>query len=70
MENKRGKTIIISSHDFHLLLKYTKKIIELNDDGSLKAYDENGSFFRKHKNLGPMVLLQKIEEKLKGGKHK
>jgi len=36
IENKRGKTIIISSHDYHLLLKYTRKIIELNKDGTLR----------------------------------
>ncbi|MBD3254221.1 MAG: ATP-binding cassette domain-containing protein [Candidatus Lokiarchaeota archaeon] len=64
IENKRGKTIIISSHDYHLLLKYTKLIIELNKDGSLRNYDSNGNFFNKHKNLGPIVLMEKIKQKL------
>jgi energy-coupling factor transport system ATP-binding protein len=64
IENKRGKTIIISSHDYHLLLKYTRKIIELNKDGSLNDYDLNGNYFVKHKNLGPIILLEKIKEKL------
>jgi len=64
IENKRGKTIIISSHDYHLLLKYTKKIVEINQDGTLKDYDLNGNYFLKHKNLGPIILLDKIKEKL------
>ena len=64
IENKRGKTIIISSHDYHLLLKYTRKIIELNKDGTLNDYDLNGNYFVKHKNLGPIILLEKIKEKL------
>lgn len=64
IENKRGKTIIISSHDYHLLLKYTRKIIELNKDGSLNNYDSNGNYFLRHKNLGPIVLLNLIKEKL------
>ncbi len=66
LENKRGKTIIISSHDYHLLLKYTRKIIELNKDGSLNDYALNGNYFLRHKNLGPIVLLNLIKEKLKG----
>ncbi|MFX0134377.1 MAG: ABC transporter ATP-binding protein [Candidatus Hodarchaeota archaeon] len=61
IENKRGKTIIISSHDYHLLLKYTRKIIELNKDGSL---NNNGNYFLRHKNLGPLVLLNSIKKKL------
>jgi len=64
IENKRGKTIIISSHDYHLLLKYTRKIIELNKDGSLNSYDSNGNYFLRHKNLGPIVLLNLIKQKL------
>ncbi|MBD3195619.1 MAG: ATP-binding cassette domain-containing protein [Candidatus Lokiarchaeota archaeon] len=64
IENKRGKTIIISSHDYHLLLKYTRKIIELNKDGSLKDYDLNGRFFQKHSNLGPILLMNRINELL------
>ena len=65
IENKRGKTIIISSHDYQLLLKFTRKIIELNRDGTLKSYDENFDYFSKHDNLGPVILLNKIDEKLK-----
>lgn len=65
IENKRGKTIIISSHDYHLLLKYTKRIIELNKDGSLRDYDINSNYFLRHKNLGPIILLEKINERLK-----
>jgi energy-coupling factor transporter ATP-binding protein EcfA2 len=64
IENKRGKTIIISSHDYHLLLKYTQKIIELNRDGSLREYDSNGNYFKRHKNLGPIICLDKIREKI------
>lgn len=64
IENKRGKTIIISSHDYHLLLKYTRKIIELNKNGTLSDYDLNGNYFIKHKNLGPIMLLEKIKERL------
>jgi len=67
IENKRGKTIIISSHDYHLLLKYTRKIIELNKDGSLNNYDSNGNYFLRHTNLGPVVLLNLIKEKLGEG---
>ena len=66
IENKRGKTIIISSHDYHLLLKYTKRIIELNKDGTLRDYDENSNYFKKHKNLGPIILLDKINDRLNG----
>ncbi len=65
IENKRGKTIIISSHDYHLLLKYTRRIMELNQDGTLKDYDSNGNYFNRHKNLGPMILLHKINQELK-----
>lgn len=66
IENKRGKTIIISSHDYHLLLKYTKRIIELNKDGTLRDYDEKSNYFKKHKNLGPIILLDKINDRLNG----
>jgi energy-coupling factor transport system ATP-binding protein len=62
IENKRGKTIIISSHDYHLLLKYTKRIIELNKDGTLRDYDKKDSYFSKHQNLGPVILMNKIKE--------
>ncbi|MGB5910655.1 MAG: ABC transporter ATP-binding protein, partial [Promethearchaeia archaeon] len=65
IENKRGKTIIISSHDYHLLLKYTKRIIELSRDGTLKNYDTNSKYFSRHKNLGPIILLNEIDKKLK-----
>jgi len=65
IENKRGKTIIISSHDYHLLLKYTKKIIELNENGTLRDYNSNGNYFKRHQNLGPIILLDKINEQLK-----
>jgi len=67
IENKRGKTIIISSHDYHLLLKFTKKIIELKKDGTLRNYDENTNYFSRHENLGPIILLEKINDKLRGG---
>ncbi|MFX0037602.1 MAG: ABC transporter ATP-binding protein [Candidatus Hermodarchaeota archaeon] len=62
IENKRGKTIIISSHDYHLLLKYTKRIIELNKDGTLKDYDKKDTYFSRHQNLGPVIFLNKIKE--------
>ncbi len=64
IENKRGKTIIISSHDYHLLLKYTKKIIELNHDGTLRDYDTNGNYFKRHGNLGPIILLNEINKQI------
>jgi energy-coupling factor transport system ATP-binding protein len=64
IENKRGKTIIISSHDYHLLLKYTKKIIELNEDGTLRDYDTNGNYFQRHRNLGPIILLHEINKQI------
>lgn len=64
IENKRGKTIIISSHDYHLLLKYTKRIIELNKDGTLRDYDLSTNYFQKHSNLGPIILLGKIKKEL------
>jgi energy-coupling factor transport system ATP-binding protein len=67
IENKRGKTIVISSHDYHLLLKFTKKIIELKKDGTLRNYDENTNYFSRHENLGPVILLEKINDKLRGG---
>ncbi|MFW9989084.1 MAG: ATP-binding cassette domain-containing protein, partial [Candidatus Odinarchaeota archaeon] len=67
IENKRGKTIIISSHDYHLLLKYTKKIIELNKDGSLNDYDINHNYFKRHNNLGPMILLEEIDKQIQKG---
>jgi energy-coupling factor transporter ATP-binding protein EcfA2 len=63
IENKRGKTIIISSHDYPLLLKYTKTILELNYDGTLRHYADKLSFFQEHKNLGPMEILKLIEGK-------
>ncbi|TXT54714.1 MAG: putative enzyme [Promethearchaeota archaeon] len=63
IENKRGKTIIISSHDYPLLLKYTKTILELNHDGTLRHYDDKLAFFKEHKNLGPMEILKLIEGK-------
>jgi len=62
LENKRGKTIIISSHDYHLLLKYTKRILELNKDGSLIDYDTKENYFTKHKSLGPIILLNEINK--------
>lgn len=65
IENKRGKTIIISSHDYHLLLKYTKRIMELSKDGTLKNYDTNSKYFSRHKNLGPIILLNEIDKRLK-----
>ena len=66
LENKRGKTIIISSHDFHLLLKYTKRILELNSSGKLTSYDLKEHYFDKHKNLGPIILLNEINKALEG----
>jgi len=64
IENKRGKTIIISSHDYHLLLKYTKRIVELNKDGTLRDYDFSTNYFQKHRNLGPIILLEKIKNQI------
>jgi len=64
IENKRGKTIIISSHDYHLLLKYTRRIIELNRDGTLKDDKPNKEFFSHHKNLGPVILLDEINKNI------
>ncbi len=64
IENKRGKTIIISSHDYQLLLKYTNRIIELDKGGKLKTDDSNENFFSKNKKLGPMLLLDKINRRL------
>ncbi|MFX1236762.1 MAG: ABC transporter ATP-binding protein [Promethearchaeota archaeon] len=61
IENKRGKTIIISSHDYQLLLKYTKKILELDKNGSLRYYENKESYFRRHENLGPILLLNKLD---------
>jgi len=66
IENKRGKTIIISSHDYHLLLKYTKRIIELNRDGTIRDFDISQNYFQKHRNLGPIVLLEEIKRRIKG----
>jgi len=66
IENKRGKTIIISSHDYHLLLKYTKRIVELNTDGTLREFDMSQNYFKRHRNLGPVVLLEKINKILEG----
>jgi len=66
LENKRGKTIIISSHDYHLLLKYTKRILELNRNGKLIDYDTKENYFNKHLNLGPILLLNKINNLIKG----
>ncbi len=67
IENKRGKTIIISSHDYHMLLKYTKRIMELNKLGSLRDCDIKDSYFRRYTNLGPIVLLKEVERRLKEG---
>jgi energy-coupling factor transport system ATP-binding protein len=64
LENKRGKTIIISSHDYHLLLKYTKRILELNKDGTIRDFDNKDNYFNKHKNLGPTLLLNSINNRL------
>lgn len=64
LENKRGKTIIISSHDYHLLLKYTKRILELNKDGTVRDFDNKDNYFSKHRNLGPTLLLDSIDEML------
>ena len=66
LENKRGKTIIISSHDYHLLLKYTKRILELNRDGTVRDFDNKDNYFSKHRNLGPILLLDSIDEMLSG----
>ena len=66
LENKRGKTIIISSHDYHLLLKYTKRILELNKDGTVRDFDNKDNYFNKHKNLGPVLLLNSIDKMLSG----
>ncbi|MEJ2294010.1 MAG: ABC transporter ATP-binding protein [Candidatus Lokiarchaeota archaeon] len=65
IENKRGKTIIISSHDYHMLLKYTKRIMELNRDGSLRDYEAKNNYFRRYSSLGPIVLLKNVEQRLK-----
>ncbi|MBY9004702.1 MAG: ABC transporter ATP-binding protein [Candidatus Lokiarchaeota archaeon] len=65
IENIRGKTIIISSHDYHLLLKYTQRIIELNDDGTLRSYTDKRNYFKEHSNLGPIMLVDEIEKELK-----
>ena len=62
-EHQKGKTIIISSHDYHLLLNHVDKIIEL-DEGSLIEYDENYSYFQKYQSLGPISLLNIINQKL------
>ena len=66
LENKRGKTIIISSHDYHLLLKYTKRILELNREGTVRDFDNKDNYFSKHRNLGPTLLLDSIDETLSG----
>ncbi|GAJ21425.1 unnamed protein product, partial [marine sediment metagenome] len=42
------------------------RIIELNKDGTLRDYDENSNYFKKHKNLGPIILLDKINDRLNG----
>jgi len=67
IENKRGKTIIISSHDYHLLLKYTRRIMELNKNGTIKDYGMKENYFKKHSNLGPIILLEKINQLIKEG---
>ena len=67
LENKRGKTIIISSHDYHLLLKYTKRILELNRDGTVRDFDNKDNYFSKHRNLGPTLLLNSIDKILSEG---
>jgi energy-coupling factor transporter ATP-binding protein EcfA2 len=66
LENKRGKTIIISSHDCHLLLKYTKRILELDKEGHVINYESKEDFFMKHKNLGPIILLNEINKLIVG----
>ncbi|MHA1106178.1 MAG: ATP-binding cassette domain-containing protein [Promethearchaeota archaeon] len=70
IENKRGKTIIISSHDYRLLLKYTKRIIELDKEGSVQYYDTISNYFSSHSNLGPILLLEEIHKRLKGEYYK
>ena len=65
LENKRGKTIIISSHDYHLLLKYTNRVLELNRDGTVRDFDNKDNYFNKHKNLGPTLLLNSIDKRIK-----
>lgn len=62
-EQQKGKTIIISSHDYHLLLNHVDKIIEL-DNGNLIEYEENYSYFQKYQSLGPISLLNIINKKL------
>ena len=66
IENKRGKTILISSHDYHLLLKYTRRIVELGENGTLQDYDTKRNYFSRHQSLGPMALFNKISAKLGG----
>ncbi|MHA1670222.1 MAG: ABC transporter ATP-binding protein [Promethearchaeota archaeon] len=67
IENRRGKTIIISSHDYHLLLKYTKRIIELDKKGTVQYYDTKSNYFSSHSNLGPILLLNEIHRRLEEG---
>jgi len=62
-EQQKGKTIIIASHDYHLLLNHVDKIIEL-DNGNLIEYEENYSYFQKYQSLGPISLLNIINKKL------
>ncbi len=62
-EQQKGKTIIIASHDYHLLLNHVDKIIEL-DNGDLIEYEENYSYFQKYQSLGPISLLNIINKKL------
>lgn len=64
IENKRGKTIIVSSHDYQLLLKYTRRIVELGRNGTLLDYDTKSNYFEKNQSLGPIKLLNRIKELL------
>jgi len=62
-EHQKGRTIIISSHDYHLLLNHVEKIIEL-DSGNLIEYEENIEYFQKYGQLGPITLFNLINDKL------
>ena len=39
--------------------------LELNKDGTLRDYDISPNYFQKHRNLGPIILLEEIKKKLK-----
>ena len=47
-----------------MLLKYTKRIIELDKNGSLRDYDIKDNYFKKHSGLGPIILLENVEKRL------